>query len=82
MGLLRNSKTHALHENESGTSVEILPLIIVKLANSGRSRLTSSMRDEFRNSAIMIFLFQIGFGPFSIIRAQAETAPVGRNRVK
>ena len=36
-GLLRNSKTHALHKNESRTSVEILSLFIFKRTHSGHS---------------------------------------------
>ena len=53
LGLLRNSKTHALHENESRTSVEILSLFIFKRTYSGCSRSVSLMRDEFRNSPVL-----------------------------
>ena len=47
--MLRNSKTHAFHENESGTSVEILSLFIFKKTQAGHSWSAPLMRDEFRN---------------------------------
>lgn len=49
-GLLRNSRTHALHESESRTSVEILSPFIFKRTQSGDTRSASLMRDEFHNS--------------------------------
>lgn len=53
MGPSRNSKPHALRENESGTLIQVLSLFIVTWTNPGRSRLVPLMRYEFRDAPKM-----------------------------
>ena len=53
MRVLRNSKPHASHENESATSQNTSSLVVLKLAHTDHFLPPPWMRDEFRNTPIM-----------------------------
>ena len=54
MGVLRNSKSHTSHENESATLKNNLSLLVLKLTHSDHFLSPPQKRDEFRNRPLMV----------------------------